>query len=270
MSPSFRRIARAITPVGVIEQSSRRHATRFDDSFATWREAEDATDPTDWATVADRVVVAMAAARRGEAAFERDGVAVLEPDARWPVLALLLRQAARDGGRLHVVDFGGSLGSFYWQHAQHLSGLDLRWAVVEQPVFVERARHESLSPVTMHESIEEAAEATEPSVVLLSSVLQYLADPHDILRRCSRTGARCIVVDRTTMTSLSEDRPSVQTVPGSLYRASYPAWLLSEDRLLSCLPDWTPTSGFAGLEPDATSSSGVPVRWRGLALEPTT
>jgi putative methyltransferase (TIGR04325 family) len=268
MTSPMRRIARAITPTGLMEYAGRRHATRFDDSCATWADAVRATDATDWSEVADRVVAAMAEARAGRAAFERDGVAVQVPDVRWPVLSLLQRQALRDGGRLRVLDFGGSLGSFYWQHADHFAGLDIQWAVVEQSVFVTRARTEDLGPVTMHETIADAVAHVAPTVVLLSSVLQYLADPHDTLRQSCETGAGCVIIDRTTVTDLPNDRPAIQTVPDSLYRASYPAWLLSEQRLASTVPGWRVTATFPGIEPNAISRKGVPIRWRGCALEP--
>lgn len=268
MTSPLRRMARAVTPVGVAERVARRGVTRFDDSYPTWADATRATDPADWAEVADRVVAAMAAVRAGHAAFERDGIAVQQPDFRWPVLALLLRQAIRDGGSLRVLDYGGSLGSFYWQHAEQFADVDLRWAVVEQSAFVERAGQEDLDPVTMHATMAAAAAEISPTVVLLSSVLQYLPDPYAVLRDAAETGARCLILDRTTVTDLPDDRPSVQTVPGSLYRAQYPAWLLSEERLRSDLPGWQVTASFPGLEPDAISRERVPIRWRGLALEP--
>ena len=49
--------------------------------------------------------------------------------------------AAANGGRLEVVDFGGALGSTWWQHREELSALGLRrWVVVEQPQFIEAGR----------------------------------------------------------------------------------------------------------------------------------
>ena len=44
---------------------------------------------------------------RGEGEFERDSVVFHEAEYVWPVLSALMSAAARAGGKLHVVDFGG-------------------------------------------------------------------------------------------------------------------------------------------------------------------
>ena len=76
-------------------------------------------------------------------AFERDGVVFDQPDYNFPLLACLLRVATESGNRLRVLDFGGSLGSTYFQCRPFLGGVsELRWTVVEQPQFVECGRRE--------------------------------------------------------------------------------------------------------------------------------
>jgi putative methyltransferase (TIGR04325 family) len=85
----------------------------------------------------------MSRVRDGECAYERDGVVFEEVQLSFPVLAGLLRASAADAGRLAVIDFGGALGSSYYQCRKFLSLLpDLAWAVVEQENFVRCGREE--------------------------------------------------------------------------------------------------------------------------------
>ena len=77
----------------------------------------------------------------GRAAFERDSVLFNEVQHSFPVLAGLLRAATENEGRLCVLDFGGSLGSSYFQCRGFLSVPSLlSWNVVEQPHFVRCGR----------------------------------------------------------------------------------------------------------------------------------
>ena len=61
----------------------------------------------------------------------------------WPLLAGLLWVAAKHGGRLEVLDFGGSLGSSWFQNRAFLAGLGaVGWNVVEQSATVDVGRRE--------------------------------------------------------------------------------------------------------------------------------
>src|SRR5579863_6713127 len=58
----------------------------------------------------------------------------------WPVTATLMAAAARRGGRLAVLDFGGAFGEYFHQNGEFLKHLQaVEWHVVEQPALVERA-----------------------------------------------------------------------------------------------------------------------------------
>ena len=63
--------------------------------------------------ILERVANSIQKVRRGEAAFERDGVAFPREDYRFPLLATLMYVVARER-RLTVLDFGGSLGSSFF------------------------------------------------------------------------------------------------------------------------------------------------------------
>jgi putative methyltransferase (TIGR04325 family) len=204
----------------------------FEGRYASWAEARAASGGYDAAGVLERVRQAALMVKSGQALYERDSVCFHEPAFRWPVLACLLDGAARRGGRLHVVDFGGSLGSLYFQHRPFLSRLEeVHWSVVEQPHFVAVGRSDLQNEVlTFHETVDECLAARPADLILLSSVLPYLEDPYAVFADLARRGVPSLLLDRTGFVDGPSDRLTVQHVPKALYEASYPAWFLSSSR----------------------------------------
>ena len=267
MIAGARRIARNWLPPAVVRKfaGNGSGALTFTDGFDTWELARASADGYDAPSILRQVVAATDRASAGEVAFERDGITFDQPETRWPVAAALLLAANRNGGRLRVLDFGGSLGSVYWQHRRLLTGIDLSWGVVEQVDFVREGARFANSQLQFHASIDHYLDVDAPDVILLSSVLQYLPDPHAILDVLSTTSAQYLLIDRTPVSTLQCDTATVQHVPELIYKASYPAWILSEPRLMESLSDrWTLLEAFPGIEPDTTTSSGVDFSWRGF------
>jgi putative methyltransferase (TIGR04325 family) len=207
----------------------------FHGDYASWEDARRASQGYDDGAILEKTRVASAAARDDESVFERDSVLLPRPERPYPLLACLLAAALKAGGRLSVLDFGGSLGSTYFQCRPFLSGIDhLRWAVVEQPHYVVVGRREFTSEVLgFHDTPEAACVAVTPDVLLLSGVLAYLSDPYEMLERLLGLRIPSIVVDRTPFLRSDRDRLTVQVVPPEIYPASYPAWFFGQTRLLS-------------------------------------
>ena len=216
-------------------QAMRRNRIRFDGPFASWEDATAESTGYDADDILARVLDATLKVRRGEAAFERDSVLFDRIDYVWPVTAGLMWAAARANGRLDVLDFGGSLGSSYFQHARLLAELtEVRWSVVEQPHFAQAGQAVLQDErLRFHESIGECLTASRPNVILLSSVLQYLADPLPMIKELCAVGAAVIIVDKTIVNTSPSHRIYVQHVPASIYSASYPCRSLSESALLA-------------------------------------
>jgi putative methyltransferase (TIGR04325 family) len=204
--------------------------------FPTWQEALVHCTGYDNSAILDRVLVSARKVQRGEAAYERDAVCFDSPEYRFPLLWALAR-AALQKNRLRVLDFGGSLGSVYFQHRAVLPEVaDLRWTVVEQRAHVDAGRAEfACGPLRFHYSIEEAGGAAEHDGLLLAGVLQCLPDPFGFVADAARQGFGYIILDRVPLMVSDRDRLTVQHVPERIYRASYPAWFFSETRLLSIL-----------------------------------
>ena len=207
----------------------------FTGNYPTWQKAS--ADASGYAApdILEKARQAMLKVKRGEVACERDTVTFDQIEYSYPLLAHLLSAAGRNGERLRVLDFGGALGSSYYQNRACLAHLnELHWMVVEQAHFVTCGKAEfSDGKLEFYETITAATEEGQPDLVLLSSVLQYLEHPRQWIEKIKAAGARWILVDRSPMLFELPTRLTLQTVPPSIYRASYPCWIFNEQTLIS-------------------------------------
>lgn len=235
----------------------------FEDSFGSWDAAAAAADGYDSIEIVDRVVRSTKEVVAGSGLFERDGIVFHEPEYRWPI-AYALSASASKHGELRVLDIGGSLGSVYWQHRSLLPSNIAAWTVLEQEAFVDHGRALDLDPLTFASNLADAGKFGPWNVALLSSVLQYLPQPWEMLEVILDTGVDCLVIDRTPLHPGPRDIPTLQRVPAHIYPASYPAWILSDTRLQQSLREWQIVAHFPGIEPATHTSGGVKFTWSGL------
>lgn len=257
-----------LVPAGLSEWAARRsgHLTQFDDTAGSWEAAQAQSSGYDANEILSQVQTSTEAVLRGQAAFERDGVAFDSPEFRWPVLAGLLGVAAREGA-MRVLDFGGSLGSIYWQHRKFFTGIDVSWGVVEQPEFVTTGKGLDQNSIDFYSSLNNYLQSEKPNVILLSSVLQYLENPAQVLGELLQTPANTLIVDRTPMSDAPSNVPCVQRVPKHIYSGSYPAWIFSRSWLRNQLTGWKIVAEFDGIEPVGVTKNGLHFAWDGLIAQ---
>ena len=209
----------------------------FSGNYSDWETASAHTSGYDSVLILQQVEQAMLKVKAGEAVFERDSVLFDEVQHSFPVLAGLLRAAVENENQLSVLDFGGSLGSSYFQCREFLSGLpSLKWGVVEQAHFVHRGQRTfETAQLRFFYTIAECLQQASPNVGLLSSVLQYLPKPYHVLDELMNSRVPYIVIDRTPFGDQETDFISVQHVPPSLYMASYPCWIFGKQSFLDKL-----------------------------------
>lgn len=229
-------LARACLPAGLWHCLERRFLqVRYTGDYANWHAAVADSDGYDTPMILEHVAEAMRKVRRGEAAMERDGVALDRVTYPWPIVYGVMRGALDHAQRLHVTDFGGGLGGLCHLLRPLLPrALDVRWCVIEQPHYVERGRSEfGDEHLRFFEDADACHAEFEPHVLIMSSVLAYLPQPYDTLRELLGQRYSVVVLDRTQVVSGQRDRLTVQRVPRGFYgrAVSYPAWLLGEARL---------------------------------------
>jgi putative methyltransferase (TIGR04325 family) len=263
---NVRHIARDWLPPAVTRwiRNNRGNDNRFEGEFTSWVEARARCTGYDTEEILAKVLAATLKVARGEAVYERDSVVFDTIEYVWPVSTGLLWAAARHAGRLSVLDFGGALGSSYFQNRGVLQALpSVCWSIVEQDHFVKAGRtHIQNNRLRFYSSIEECTAETRPNAILLSSVVQYLENPLAILSTLLQCGVDIVIVDRTIVNESGSDRIYVQHVPDSIYRASYPCRSLSESRLIAAfrqhyrlLGDF-PSLAFPALRPIKSNFKG--------------
>jgi putative methyltransferase (TIGR04325 family) len=203
-------------------------------SYISWEEAEEASVGYDSDLIIEKVLDATLKVKNGEFPYERDSVLFDEIHYDWPLLAGLMWVASRNKGELDVLDFGGSLGSTYWQNKKFLTSIpSLNWSIIEQTKYVDVGReHLQDSILKFYYTKEECLQENKPNLLLLSSVLSYIKEPFDLLNSLFTLNIKHVIIERILFIEGSHDRLTVQRVTPKIYDASYPCWFFSESKFM--------------------------------------
>ncbi len=152
----------------------------------------------------------------------------------WPIVSALLLVAAMNDGKLEIIDFGGSLGSSYFQNRKFLSQLKkVSWNIVEQKNFVECGqKYFQDENLKFYFDIASCLQENKPSAILLSNVLQYLEKPYEMLDQIISYEFSYIIFDMISFNSVDEDIITIQKVWPEVYQATYPCWFFNKKKFL--------------------------------------
>jgi len=234
-----------------------RHGVYYSGRFPDWETASKAATGYDADLILEQVKCSTLEVLAGRAVFERDSVLFEQVQHSFPVLAGLLRAAVENGGRLSVMDYGGALGSSYFQCRNFLDVLSvLSWNIVEQPHFVRCGREAIVTEqLRFFFTVPEVLAETQPDVALLSSVLPYLPDPYAVLSELVQHNIKYLIIDRTPFAETSTDVITVQHVPASIYPASYPCRIFNRQALIARLAKrYELVAEFASLDRSAVAN----------------
>lgn len=222
-----------------------------------WSDVESLTIGYDAQNIINKVLQSTLAVKTGEAVFERDSVLFDEKSYSWPLVASLMYACANldkpQSRSIHCLDFGGSLGSTYFQNKAFLQRLGLIWSVVEQSDFVDKGnRHIANDVLHFYVDIQAARSRSPVDIVLCSSVLQYIANYQEVLQQLLALQAPFFVVDRLTLAKDNVYKVALQKVPKSIYKASYPCHIFSETDFLKLIHE----AGYELIEDFVSSVDG--------------
>jgi putative methyltransferase (TIGR04325 family) len=239
-------------------------------NYANWHQAQSQCTGYDSNVILEKCKSSLLKVKNGEAVYERDSVLFDEIQYSFGLLAGLERAALENDGILNVVDFGGSLGSTYFQNLDFLKSCkSVAWNIVEQAHFVECGKQffedENLK---FYHSIEDCMKNCKINVLLLSGVLQYLDNPHEVLKKFVDYGFPFIILDRTSFVEGIADILTIQDVPDDIYKASYPAWFFNKLKLEEILlKNYKLISYFDnGFTPPTIINGINKVYWNGIIL----
>jgi putative methyltransferase (TIGR04325 family) len=204
--------------------------------YSSWEDAQNNSIGYDSEEILLTVKDSLLKVKNGKAVYERDSVIFNERQYSWQLLAGLMFACAKDPKQeeLKVLDYGGSLGSTYYQNKIFLDYFNkVSWSIVEQNHFVDAGIEDFQDErLKFFRSIEECMDKESPNILILSSVLQYIEKPYELLDLIFNKNFETILVDRTPFSRASE-KIKLQIVPSSIYKASYPCWFFDELKFLS-------------------------------------
>jgi putative methyltransferase (TIGR04325 family) len=229
-------LTRTAMKTGRNEREIREKTIYFEGDYPDWNTALNAAEGYDAPQILEKAVSAMRLIRDGKAKYERDTVLFDEIQLSYPLSSWLLYVASCFSGRLSVMDFGGALGSSYYQNRLMLEKLPhLSWSVVEQSDFVTAGIAEFQNDILrFFYKPEECVLAKNPNFLLLSSVLQYIENYNELLDTLLAKEIPYVLIDRTMAYRGAHDHLAVQHVPAWIYKASYPVWFIDADKLEEC------------------------------------
>ena len=198
-------------------------------NFRNWEEANKATGGYNTQFIVDKVKSASLKVKHGEAAFERDSVLFYHREYSWPVVSALLWSAAQNHGRLRVMDFGGALGSTYYQYKHLFDSLpEVKWCIVEQTNFVDIGKADFETEILkFYPDIESCLASNQIDIFLCGCVLPYLREPYAVMDKIMSQKIPLLIIDRMPFIDGGTDRLTIQKVPPQIYDASYPSWFFS-------------------------------------------
>jgi putative methyltransferase (TIGR04325 family) len=219
----------------------------------------------------NKVMVSALKVKNGEAPYERDGFIFDKIQINWSLLAIL-QEIILLKHKLKIIDFGGSLGSVYFQHGT-LHDYIINWTVIEQKHYVDFG-NSYLADKKLHflSAINEATSICSYDIAIFSGVLQYIENPYSVLGESIETGIEYILLDRTAFLQYSghEEFVCCQFVPAAIVKSSYPMWVLNKDKLASLLL----LNGYVQLyefnsfcDPAEYYIGTVPICWKGLLFQ---
>ena len=265
---------KAITPPLVL--SFAKHLLRRDiqdiswhGHYLTWNEAKSKCMGYDTPIILETCKNALLQVKNGTAVYERDGVLFEEIQHSWGLLAGLQKAALENNDKLCVMDFGGSLGSSYFQNRLFLKSIKkMQWCIIEQEHFVNCGKvYFEDDQLKFYFTIEECLKTNKPDVLLLSSVLQYLENPFDWIKKFTSLEIPYIILDRTAFIDSNEDCISIQNVPGSIYQASYPAWFFQKKKFVEYFKDYEIIGYFDSGYTSARLLDEKRIYWEGIILK---
>lgn len=237
--------------------------------YKTWEDAEKECTGYDSEEIAQTSLASAMLVSKGLFPYERDSVLFDEISYSWPLSTALL-YAAQNSKHLTVLDFGGGMGSSYFQNKLFTDAIhDFKWFIVEQRQVVNLSSPLSSERLIFRESISDVLQISKVNFVLFSSVLQYLSDPYTVIDEVIGLYPEIIFFDRLLVVEAERDIITKQTVDDSIYKASYPCRFLNEQKLLKKFEGkYTLISRFESfIKNDGFVAQGYKVREQGLFLK---
>lgn len=236
MNKKIKSMAKNILPLGAVRLWKKlRTPLLLKGKYTSWDEARENSLGYSNANIFEKVKSAALQVKNGKALYERDSLLFCSPSYSNTITSSLIRASLLNrNGPLTILDFGGSLGSTYFQHKNFLKNNNhITWTVIEQDHFVDFGSQHLTDSILNFTKALPQPNSMKPDLLLFSSVLQYLENYAEIIANAIALAPNIITVARTPFHRKNDPSSiSVQIVPKEIYSASYPIWLFNQESFL--------------------------------------
>jgi len=234
MKRKIKQFLKEIIPPFILKyRNDKKRINRYEGIFHTWDEALQSSTGYETEIILEKVLDSCLKVKNKEALSERDSVALNEVQFSFPFLTALFYISAIKKRKLNVIDFGGSLGSTYFQVNNYFSKIEIaQWNIIEQQHFVDKGKRFFQNDIVkFHSSIDDCLTFSQQDVFICSSSLQYVEKPYTLLEKIVQSNIEFIIFDRIPFSQ--QEYITVQKVPPEIYTASYPSWIFKQDKLMN-------------------------------------
>jgi len=208
------------------------HEIKFIGPFENWNIAKNYCNGYDSEAIIEKVKNAALKVKNGEYAYERDSILFKKKEYNW-FLITSIYQSIKGKEKLKIIDFGGSLGSTYFQNKDIFTNFEIEWSIVEQDTFVNIGKkYFQNEELLFHNNINNLP-ITNYNICIISSSLQYIENYTSILDSIFLKEPEYILLDRTVITYKSNNLIYIQKNPKNINMSSYPTHIFSESKLLN-------------------------------------
>ena len=207
---------------------------------SNWEEANIESSGYDQVKILNKCKNALLKVKNGLFSFERDSVLFNKPEYSWHLLTLIFQHSILNNNKVSLIDYGGSLGTTYFQNVKFLSTIsNLKWYIVEQDLFSQCGKkYFENETIKFFNNIEDVFKIDTPKIIYLGCVIQYLKEPKTLISKIINFNFDYIIFERIAFINENSDILTIQNVDKNIYDASYPAWFFNKNNFISHFNDY--------------------------------
>ena len=207
---------------------------------SNWEEANIESSGYDQVKILNKCKNALLKVKNGLFSFERDSVLFNKPEYSWHLLTLIFQHSILNNNKVSLIDYGGSLGTTYFQNVKFLSTIsNLKWYIVEQDLFSQCGKkYFENETIKFFNNIEDVFKIDTPKIIYLGCVIQYLKEPKTLISKIINFNFDYIIFERIAFINENSDILTIQNVDKNIYDASYPAWFFNKKNFISHFIDY--------------------------------
>ncbi len=202
-------------------------------NYKTWKKAKKNSDGYEDKKIFEKVKKNFLLSRKLKNRYEQDSLIINKP--RYSLSSSLgIILSAKVLKKINIIDYGGSLGTIYFQYKKIIDNIQLiKWNIVEQDAFVNFGKKNIKDKkINFYSNLNECLLKQRPNVFFASSSLQYVEYPYKILKKVSNfKNIKFIIIDKSPF------HPNVETIkiqhnPRSIYKQSYPVHIFNKSKMI--------------------------------------